>query len=107
LGGACSNRAFQKLEQKRGLNELGVKCVPIPKRGLGIKATNCFEPGSLILEYTGDVITHRRAFDRTMKLYKNNSVIIPPDTNHLNLLMILVQLSDELLLGLDYRCYQG
>jgi hypothetical protein len=73
------NRALQKQEQERNIEirelclkliatinralqkKLGIKLIETTNRGIGLKAIKYFEPDKLVVEYTGEVITKRKA----------------------------------------------
>lgn len=87
----CTNRAFQALEEKMDIEKVGVKIIETTNRGFGIMATKYFEPGELILEYTGEIIVLNEALRRAKKWYKARNVS-PLDANRLFSLIVLVQL---------------
>ena len=44
-------------------------------RGYGLRATRSFEPGQIIVEYTGEIITQEEGGRRLEEVYKDNQVI--------------------------------
>jgi len=75
------HRAFQALEEKRDIGKVGVKIIETTNRRFGIIATRDFQPGELILEYTGEIVILSEALKRAKKWYKasnvNTSMSIP------------------------------
>ncbi|KAF3768341.1 hypothetical protein M406DRAFT_44482, partial [Cryphonectria parasitica EP155] len=61
----CQNRAFQSLVQHN------VEVIETPDRGCGVRSNQCFEPGQLILKYTGEVVTRAECERRMKQEYKN------------------------------------
>jgi hypothetical protein len=73
----CHNRQFLDLERRleRGnLYDIGVELLQTEDRGYGIRAMRSFEPGQIILEYTGEIITQDECSRRMHNEYKNNKV---------------------------------
>ena len=65
FGDSCSNRAFQALEGKKDIGQVGVKIIKTTNRGFGLEAAKLFKPRELILEYTGEIIVLNGALTRT------------------------------------------
>ena len=70
----CTNRAFQALEEKRDTEKVNVKIIETTNRGFGIIATRDYQPGELILEYTGEIVVLSEALKRAKKWYKASNV---------------------------------
>ena len=72
----CGNRAFAELAirvKKGGAFDVGVEVVKTENRGFGIRATRCFAPGQIIMEYTGEVISEGECQRRMRDDYKDKS----------------------------------
>lgn len=73
----CQNRAFQDL-QDRTLNkkgsryQIGVEVFHTGPRGFGVRSNRCFEPGQIIMEYAGEIITEEECDRRMNEVYKDN-----------------------------------
>ena len=70
----CGNRPFYELEVRAKKNtafDRGVEVVKTEKRGHGVRATRWFEPGQIIMEYTGEVITEAECQKRMATTYQN------------------------------------
>ncbi|KAK8070814.1 histone-lysine N-methyltransferase ASH1L [Apiospora hydei] len=75
----CQNRAFARLTErtkKGGKFRVGVEVVKTEDRGYGIRANRCFEPGQIIMEYTGEIITEEECDRRMNEKYKDNQNMI-------------------------------
>ncbi|KAK8023970.1 SET domain-containing protein [Apiospora rasikravindrae] len=73
------NRAFARLTErtkKGGKFRVGVEVVKTDDRGYGIRANRCFEPGQIIMEYTGEIITEEECDRRMNEKYKDNQWIV-------------------------------
>jgi [histone H3]-lysine4 N-trimethyltransferase ASH1L len=73
----CRNRNFADLQtrtKKGGKFNVGVDVMMTKDRGWGIRANRTFRPGQIIMEYTGEIITHDEAENRMNFEYKNNKV---------------------------------
>ena len=46
-------------------------------RGYGLRATRSFDPGQIIVEYTGEIITQEEGGRRLEEVYKDNQVATP------------------------------
>jgi len=57
-----------------GMFDLGFEVVRTVDRGLGVQSVRSFEPGQIIMEYTGEVITQDECDHRMNNQYKNNEV---------------------------------
>ncbi|KAK6857007.1 histone-lysine N-methyltransferase ASH1L [Apiospora arundinis] len=71
----CQNRAFSRLTDRvktGGKYRVGVEVVKTSDRGYGIRANRCFEPGQIIMEYTGEIITEEECDRRMNEKYKDN-----------------------------------
>ncbi|KAF3019446.1 hypothetical protein E8E14_013561 [Neopestalotiopsis sp. 37M] len=71
----CQNRAFARLQDRikaGGKYRVGVEVVKTEDRGFGIRANRCFEPGQIIMEYTGEIITEEECEHRMEDKYKDN-----------------------------------
>ncbi|KAH9436764.1 hypothetical protein MCOR02_000431 [Pyricularia oryzae] len=71
----CQNRAFQDLQdrnKKGGSYRVGVEVVHTGPRGFGVRASRCFEPGQIIMEYAGEIITEEECERRMNEVYKDN-----------------------------------
>ncbi|KAK8040395.1 hypothetical protein PG991_000183 [Apiospora marii] len=71
----CQNRAFARLTERTkmgGKFRVGVEVVKTSDRGYGIRANRCFEPGQIIMEYTGEIITEEECDRRMNEKYKDN-----------------------------------
>lgn len=71
----CQNRAFARLQDRikaGGKYRVGVEVVKTEDRGFGIRANRCFEPGQIIMEYTGEIITEEECEHRMEEKYKDN-----------------------------------
>lgn len=70
----CSNRPFSELERRRtkgGRYDIGVEVVKTKNRGHGVRAARPFQPGQLIMEYTGEIITEDECQERMATTYLN------------------------------------
>lgn len=86
LGAQCSNRDFAKLAARmerasksdkksfRYLYNIGVEVIKTDGRGFGVRAVRSFEPGEIITEYIGEIITPREAGRRIREEYANKPV---------------------------------
>ena len=77
----CGNRAFAGLKErvkKAGKFNVGVEVVRTDGRGYGVRANRCFEPGQVIVEYTGEIITQEECERRMRTDYKDNEVCCSP-----------------------------
>lgn len=86
LGNQCSNRDFAKLAARmerasksdkksfRYLYNVGVEVIKTNGRGFGVRAVRSFEPGEIITEYIGEIITPREAGRRIREDYANKPV---------------------------------
>lgn len=102
----CGNRAFEGLKartKKGGKFNVGVEVYKTSDRGYGVRSARCFEPGQVIVEYTGEIITQEECENRMRNDYKQNEV---------SCLQLLIELTDGLVLlpyGIrpeyDHRCY--
>lgn len=75
----CTNRAFAELairKAKGGPYRIGVEVVATGDRGHGIRANRGFEPGQIIMEYAGEIITEAECERRMTEVYKNNEVCL-------------------------------
>jgi len=73
----CTNRAFADLADRRALGNkyrIGVEVVKTKDRGHGVRSNRCFEPGQIIMEYNGEIITEAECERRMNNEYKNNEV---------------------------------
>jgi hypothetical protein len=90
IGEACGNRAFAELkfrarnknwqrlvkDEKPSSNLWGegVEVVKTKDRGYGVRAMRSFEPGQIIVEYTGEIITLEESDRRMNEDYKEKTV---------------------------------
>lgn len=75
----CTNRPFAELQSrtKRGNKfDIGVEVWKTQDRGHGLRANRTFEPGQVIVEYTGEVITQDEKDKRMHTDYKDAKVIL-------------------------------
>ena len=73
----CNNRSFAKLQERTkagGKYRVGVEVVKTSDRGYGIRTNRQFNPGQIIMEYTGEIITLDECEDRMNEKYKDNQV---------------------------------
>lgn len=74
----CRNRAFEGLKsrtKKGGKFNVGVEVMRTSDgRGYGVRSARCFEPGQIIVEYTGEIITQEECENRMRTVYKENEV---------------------------------
>jgi hypothetical protein len=84
----CKNRSFAELKwRKEGKNFSrnpakkepnmwgeGIEVTKTETRGHGVRAMRSFEPGQIIVEYTGEIITQKEADHRMNNEYKEHSV---------------------------------
>ncbi|KAK5020475.1 hypothetical protein LTR60_000482 [Cryomyces antarcticus] len=71
----CTNRAFADLKErcKHGNKyDIGVEVMHTGDRGYGVRANRTFEPGQIIVEYAGEIITLEESDRRMNEEYKNN-----------------------------------
>lgn len=73
----CGNRAFQMLTAKlcEGTNnafQKGWEIIKTKKKGYGLRTIRDYEPGELIIEYTGDVIDNEEIQRRLKNEYKHS-----------------------------------
>ncbi|GAB7353591.1 hypothetical protein MBLNU459_g4014t1 [Dothideomycetes sp. NU459] len=81
LGDQCGNRDFAKLAARmerasrsdkksfRHLYNAGVEVIKTNGRGFGVRAVRSFQPGEIITEYIGEIITPREAGRRIREDY--------------------------------------
>jgi histone-lysine N-methyltransferase ASH1L len=73
----CTNRSFADLTERRNLGNkyrIGVEVFKTGDRGYGVRSTRCFEPGQIIMEYNGEIITLSECQRRMREEYKDNEV---------------------------------
>jgi hypothetical protein len=70
----CTNRPFFSLKQRTRERGPGVKIIHTVNRGKGLRSTEHYPPGVIILEYTGEVVIKKEALNRADTLYKDNTV---------------------------------
>ncbi|KAI5303382.1 fatty-acyl coenzyme A oxidase [Ascosphaera pollenicola] len=71
----CRNRSFDELRRRtKGGNkyDIGVDVFKTEDRGYGVRSNRTFEPGQIIVEYTGEVITQDECEKRMRSVYKKN-----------------------------------
>ncbi|KAK3943968.1 hypothetical protein QBC46DRAFT_14713 [Diplogelasinospora grovesii] len=71
----CTNRAFQELQGRikdGGAYRVGVEVFKTADRGFGIRSNRSFDPGQIIMEYTGEIITAEECDRRMSEKYKDN-----------------------------------
>lgn len=76
----CQNRAFARLQERikaGGKYRVGVEVFKTESRGFGIRSNRCFQPGQIIMEYTGEIITEEESERRMEVKYKDNEVSKP------------------------------
>jgi histone-lysine N-methyltransferase ASH1L len=72
----CTNRPFHELalRGKRGTAyDVGVEVIKTKDRGHGVRAARQFEPGRIIMEYTGEIITQHECQTRLATTYKDDT----------------------------------
>ena len=73
----CRNRAFADLQERTkagGKYRIGVEVFKTVDRGFGVRSNRCFQPGQIITEYTGEIITEDECDRRMNEEYKNAKV---------------------------------
>ncbi|GAB7362761.1 hypothetical protein MBLNU230_g3066t1 [Neophaeotheca triangularis] len=68
----CSNRAFSELTartKKGGAYDVGVEVVKTNNRGFGVRSCRTFEPGQIIMEYTGEIVSEEECERRMHEEY--------------------------------------
>jgi SET domain-containing protein len=84
----CKNRSFAELKwRKEGRNFSrhpvkkeanmwgeGIEVTRTEDRGHGVRAMRSFEPGQIIVEYTGEIVTQQEADRRMNNEYKEHKV---------------------------------
>jgi histone-lysine N-methyltransferase ASH1L len=73
----CTNRRFEELKRRYmagGEFNIGVEVIKTKDRGWGVRSDRCFEPGQIIVEYAGEIITQEECDRRMNMLYRNNDV---------------------------------
>jgi len=73
----CGNRPFADLKErcKTGRKfDIGVEVVKTESKGFGVRACRTFEPGQIIVEYAGEIITQDECERRVATEYANNAV---------------------------------
>ena len=73
----CQNRAFAQLRERyRNGNkyDIGVEVLQTDGKGFGVRANRSFEPGQIIVEYAGEIITQDECERRMKTVYKKNDV---------------------------------
>ncbi|KAF8538430.1 hypothetical protein BDD12DRAFT_885208 [Trichophaea hybrida] len=76
LGRNCKNRSFADLIDRVKTETrfaTGVEVALTSDRGYGLRATRSFEPGQIIVEYTGEIITQEESERRLEEVYKDNT----------------------------------
>lgn len=85
-GPECGNRDFEELSARMArankydkktlayLYNAGVEVIKTSDRGFGVRACRSFEPGEIITEYTGEIITQEEAHRRVTEEYSGKSV---------------------------------
>jgi histone-lysine N-methyltransferase ASH1L len=76
-GAVCSNRSFGALKKrckKGGKYDIGVEVMKTPQKGYGVRSNRSFDPGQIIVEYAGEIITQDECDTRMEELYKDNEV---------------------------------
>jgi len=56
---------------------VGVEVSQTGNRGYGLRALRSFEPGQIIVEYSGEIITQEESERRLDEVYNNNKVNSP------------------------------
>jgi histone-lysine N-methyltransferase ASH1L len=93
--GACGNRAFDELQERRkagGKYRIGVEVLKTADRGYGVRSNRCFEANQIIVEYTGEIITEDECDRRMNEVYKHNevSLIMPYAASMLKKFLVLL-----------------
>jgi histone-lysine N-methyltransferase ASH1L len=73
----CGNRPFADLKErcKSGRRyDIGVEVLKTEAKGYGVRACRTFEPGQIIMEYAGEIITQEECERRVATEYKDNAV---------------------------------
>ena len=77
VGRHCGNRPFADLADrtaKGGHFEIGIQVVPTGATGFGVRSLRGFQPGQIIVEYCGEIITEEECDRRMNECYKNDPV---------------------------------
>lgn len=85
----CQNRAFARLQERvkaGGKYRVGVEVIKTSDRGYGIRSNRCFQPGQIIMEYTGEIITEEECDRRMNEKYVDNVVSQVPNGEHIHTL---------------------
>lgn len=72
----CKNHQFADLQQRAKTGKLfniGVEVCDYRDqgKGFGLRACRTFEPGQIVLEYTGEIITEEKSEERVKNVYKD------------------------------------
>lgn len=98
----CTNRAFAELKMRSQFKpftkrmrdgslrqdtrqhpfDKGVEVMLTADRGYGVRATRPFEPGQIIVEYAGEIITQDECDRRMTNEYKDKKVSVPTRPIH-------------------------
>ena len=73
----CRNRSFEDLRKRckaGGKYNIGVEVIKTKDRGYGVRSNRSFDPGQIIVEYTGEIVTQDECERRMRSIYKNNEV---------------------------------
>ena len=76
----CTNRSFEGLKRRckaGGKYNIGVEVIKTADRGYGVRSNRTFEPGQIIVEYAGEIITQEECENRMRNRYKDNEVRAP------------------------------
>lgn len=75
----CRNRAFHQLKERVKLGNkynIGVEVMKTESKGYGVRSCRTFQPGQIIVEYTGEIITQDECDQRMRTIYKDNAVSV-------------------------------
>lgn len=113
----CTNRAFGDLKErlKKGNRyDVGVEVTKTVDRGYGVRSARTFEPGQIIVEYAGEIITQEECERRMRNEYKSNDVSGWPlkrgstlCSNRHETDVAAVLLPNDLRPKHDHRCHKG
>ena len=79
---ACTNRPFAELKARLSESKstagskynAGVEVMKTVDRGYGLRSNRTFNPGQIIVEYTGEIITRDESNARMRNEYKDKEV---------------------------------
>ena len=65
---------MKKRVKKGNGYDIGVEVVKTDRRGYGVRSMRTFEPGQIIMEYTGEIVTSEEMERRMNEEYRDNDV---------------------------------